>query len=400
MWCTTDGRCGTHGWQGSFWNYGSCGSFGGYCVWSCTSTKPKITTTTTTTTTNPCGPEIVEGNGQGYRGCQTRTLSGKTCQMWTSQTPHAHNNTPESKPNMGLGHHNFCRNPSGNNTIGCYTMDPSTRWESCMQITTTTTTTTTPDPPTWVLGPVGENCYVTCAEQGCAGYNQWPRSEGAFKSILKELNHTSCTSIDTGDWSVNPAQYQDYDNMCFWSTPENDCAGSKYGVKRFCPCKGQPTTTTSTTTTTTTITTTTITSTTITSTTTTNTASTTSSMDSTTTPLPSNRRRGSGRRRRRTVSEVIAINVSTQELSLNVWEMMANDPALKQKIVKSQIKWLNARNLGADPRATSIRLIDGDGPVPVPPPMKSPRRRRRRRSKRRRRRRKVPPKAQESEALG
>jgi len=68
--------------------------------------------------------ETYVGNGAGYRGCQTLTRSGKTCQKWTSQTPHSQNL-------MRVGDHNFCRNPDGEPSIWCYTTDPAKRWEYC-----------------------------------------------------------------------------------------------------------------------------------------------------------------------------------------------------------------------------------------------------------------------------
>lgn len=77
--------------------------------------------------------ETIKGyRGVGYRGCQNKTKSGKTCQKWTSQYPHRHSNTPAKKPNKGLGNHNYCRNPD--NTSGgiwCYTTDSGKRWEYC-----------------------------------------------------------------------------------------------------------------------------------------------------------------------------------------------------------------------------------------------------------------------------
>ena len=75
--------------------------------------------------------EKLTGNGADYRGKQNKTTSGKKCQKWTSQSPHKHNNTPEKKPNSGLGDHNFCRNPDGEPSIWCYTEDPNKRWEFC-----------------------------------------------------------------------------------------------------------------------------------------------------------------------------------------------------------------------------------------------------------------------------
>ena len=74
---------------------------------------------------------------EDYRGFQSRTVSGKTCQHWDSDTPHERSVccTPETKPDKGL-EENYCRNPSAEHglspTIWCYTTDPAKRWENCI----------------------------------------------------------------------------------------------------------------------------------------------------------------------------------------------------------------------------------------------------------------------------
>merc|ERR1719440_571142 len=45
-----------------------------------------------------------------YRGCQTQTRSGKTCQAWDTQWPHAHAMHPTDFPLADL-RENYCRNP-------------------------------------------------------------------------------------------------------------------------------------------------------------------------------------------------------------------------------------------------------------------------------------------------
>ena len=59
------------------------------------------------------------------------TISGLECQAWSSQSPHTHDRTPEDPRFEGLGDHNFCRNPDGEETIWCYTTDSGKRWEYC-----------------------------------------------------------------------------------------------------------------------------------------------------------------------------------------------------------------------------------------------------------------------------
>merc|ERR1719350_2186127 len=77
-----------------------------------------------------CNEQMIGRNASTYRGCQTQTISGKTCQNWVLTTPHQHENLIAKYPDAGLGAHNFCRNPSGQQpTIWCYTTDPAVRAE-------------------------------------------------------------------------------------------------------------------------------------------------------------------------------------------------------------------------------------------------------------------------------
>ena len=65
---------------------------------------------------------LFDERGQHYRGKQNVTKSGRTCQMWSVQTPHIH-------PWSGEG--NYCRNPDGDHKPWCYTTDPDVRFEFC-----------------------------------------------------------------------------------------------------------------------------------------------------------------------------------------------------------------------------------------------------------------------------
>ena len=74
--------------------------------------------------------EQFTGDGADYRGCQTKTRSGETCQRWDSQSPHTHITTIANYPSSGLTE-NFCRNPDGKSGIWCYTRISTLRWEYC-----------------------------------------------------------------------------------------------------------------------------------------------------------------------------------------------------------------------------------------------------------------------------
>jgi len=88
-----------------------------------------------------CNEEMSGTKDEDYRGCQSTTRSGRTCQKWTSQSPHGHSRTPSNYPGKGLGDHNFCRNPDGEPSIWCYTTDSSSRWELCNPKPSCTTST-------------------------------------------------------------------------------------------------------------------------------------------------------------------------------------------------------------------------------------------------------------------
>lgn len=77
-----------------------------------------------------CDETMKGTKGDGYRGCQTKTTTGRTCQNWNKQSPQSHSiSLTYAKGTMG--DHNYCRNPDGMTTIWCYTTDPSKRWEYC-----------------------------------------------------------------------------------------------------------------------------------------------------------------------------------------------------------------------------------------------------------------------------
>ncbi|KAM9435218.1 plasminogen [Clarias gariepinus] len=101
-------------------------------------------------------PELTcaTGDGNSYRGKIAVTISGKTCQTWSSQVPHKHSRTPENYPCKGLNN-NYCRNPDNERSPWCYTTDPETRWEYC----NIPTCGDEPRPDEPVIAPA-EDCYT------------------------------------------------------------------------------------------------------------------------------------------------------------------------------------------------------------------------------------------------
>ena len=78
-----------------------------------------------------------EDDESDYRGTISETKTGATCQKWTDQSPHSHGNTPYTRPDKGLGDHNYCRNPDGEPRAWCYNAKGQSgaggtdRWDFC-----------------------------------------------------------------------------------------------------------------------------------------------------------------------------------------------------------------------------------------------------------------------------
>jgi integrin beta 3 len=72
--------------------------------------------------------------GTDYVGTQTMTSSGRICQQWARQVPHAHHYTNDREfPDRTVTRaSNYCRNPD-KRAAGqwCYTQDPGVEWEAC-----------------------------------------------------------------------------------------------------------------------------------------------------------------------------------------------------------------------------------------------------------------------------
>ena len=71
--------------------------------------------------------------GSDYRGHVAKTRSGRACQRWGSQVPHAHDVTAAMMPDRNLSAaENYCRSPGFlHDGPWCYTEDPLERWELC-----------------------------------------------------------------------------------------------------------------------------------------------------------------------------------------------------------------------------------------------------------------------------
>jgi len=83
---------------------------------------------------------LILRNGYRYEGNVRVTVSGKNCQAWNLNTPHAnlYIDSAEFPDGSSKLAENKCRNPSWNSTVDryldgvwCYTMDPDLPFEAC-----------------------------------------------------------------------------------------------------------------------------------------------------------------------------------------------------------------------------------------------------------------------------
>lgn len=160
--------------------------------------------------------ETISGNLQnGYRGCQNKTINGRTCQKWSLQSPHTHKNKPNER--KGTGDHNYCRNPDGEpDGIWCYTTDSNPRWEYCK--------------PKELKQPL-----VNCDdENNCVGFNVTTNEivKKKYQFYKKKEDSTNvdttfnlCKEHNNKKKDCNDTLYCNYDqsnNKCFYNKCKND----------------------------------------------------------------------------------------------------------------------------------------------------------------------------------
>ena len=69
-----------------------------------------------------------------HTGHTNFTMYGRTCQRWTSQSPHSHAYGTDDKFPYDCSAseaENYCRDPSGYGKLWCYTINSEKRWEEC-----------------------------------------------------------------------------------------------------------------------------------------------------------------------------------------------------------------------------------------------------------------------------
>nr|XP_015803025.2 plasminogen [Nothobranchius furzeri] len=196
--------------------------------------------------------DCYEGNGSSYRGITSETVSGKKCQMWSSQTPHQHQKRPEKFPEADL-RRNLCRNPDGDQAPWCYTIDPKVRWEYCNLEKCSSNAPNAPIPtapgPQTTQSPTEKDCKVdngvtyrgptSITQLGvtCQAWSsQTPHEHNSFTPQShpdKGLEGNNCRNPDNdahGPWCYTTDRNKKWD---YCQIP--DCAGMNCGSPAIKP---------------------------------------------------------------------------------------------------------------------------------------------------------------------
>lgn len=109
-----------------YWGDINCNNVGNFI---CETEKTKI----------PSAAECYTGTGTDYRGSKSVTTKGTPCIMWTK----SRKINPSTHPNVGLGDHNYCRNPDGDSRPWCWVNRHKNLFGYCDIPKCSTVTTTT-----------------------------------------------------------------------------------------------------------------------------------------------------------------------------------------------------------------------------------------------------------------
>jgi len=148
------------------------------------------------------------GKGKNYIGEVNKTISGRTCQKWSSQTPHGH-------VYGRVGDHNYCRSLKFEPGVWCYTTDPKKRWELCdVPFCRTPVESACPEGHTPFGNGSNIHCYFPSFKDGeeAAGHKTWVEARnycrefsnkypGYTYDLVSLQNADEYSFILNNDWS-------------------------------------------------------------------------------------------------------------------------------------------------------------------------------------------------------
>ncbi|KAM5228809.1 plasminogen [Ctenodactylus gundi] len=204
-------------------------------------------------TTPPPSPgptyQCLMGRGENYDGKLAVTVTGRTCQNWSEQSPHKHNRTPENYPCKNL-EENYCRNPDGERAPWCYTTDSEVRWEycevpSCEPSPASAEHSDSPAPPEQT--PVVQECYqgngqsyrgtssITVTGKKCQSWSSMrphihQKTPANFPNAGLTMNYCRNPDADKSPWcyTTDPSVRWEYCNL-------KRCSGSEGGAQEAEP---------------------------------------------------------------------------------------------------------------------------------------------------------------------
>merc|ERR1712048_707007 len=166
---------------------------------------------------DPC---MIDGSklNAGYRGDLAVTVSGKTCQAWGTDSPHANTKKPADYPSEGLVA-NYCRASESDKYAWCYTTDPNKRWEPCACVNAYVETCTDFGDCSASCGSGTKTCQNTCIGGYWGGYgcpkDQRVNTQTCNPQLCPKV--TECTIFDACSVTCG-AGTQSCTNTCEWGS--------------------------------------------------------------------------------------------------------------------------------------------------------------------------------------
>jgi len=172
------------------------------------------------------------GNGADYEGLKAMTKNGRPCKNWVEEGS-------ISPTTLGIGNHNFCRNPQGSKTKPwCFTIDPAVEFDFC-DVPECKPSALAPVP--WVA-PQGSKSPEEEAKGPCTEAASSVLAFTMYQAGRECMNHRSdtwwlitnsnFTAADASGCEVECAKLPGTEFFTYWKTPDDQ--GKNCGCYRQC----------------------------------------------------------------------------------------------------------------------------------------------------------------------